>query len=72
LKHTFFCPGRFEREANEFAGQLLFDERLAGGEYDINLGRYVREEEIVELVGYRSNEILPLYINLKTCINLKM
>ena len=25
IEHTFFSPGRFEREANEFAWQLLFE-----------------------------------------------
>ncbi|SFM22129.1 ImmA/IrrE family metallo-endopeptidase [Pelosinus propionicus] len=53
IEHTFFSPGRFEREANEFAWQLLFDEEACRVEYDNDLGRYVREEGIVELVGYR-------------------
>ena len=53
IEHTFFSPGRFEREANEFAWQLLFDEESCRSDYDGDLGRYAREEGIVELVGYR-------------------
>lgn len=32
---------------------LLFDEEACRVEYDNDLGRYVREEGIVELIGYR-------------------
>lgn len=53
MEHTLFSPSRFEREANEFAWQLLFDEGSCRVEYDNDLGRYAREEGIVELVGYR-------------------
>ncbi|WP_229537009.1 hypothetical protein [Pelosinus baikalensis] len=56
-KHTFFSPGRFEREANEFAWQLLFDEEACRVEYDNDLGRYVREEGIVGLVGIGSSKL---------------
>ncbi|HEY3362150.1 MAG TPA: ImmA/IrrE family metallo-endopeptidase [Methanosarcina sp.] len=55
IEHTFFSPGRFEREANEFAWLLLFDEESCRVEYDNDLSRYVREEGIVDLVGYRRN-----------------
>jgi len=48
-------PWSFEREANKFAWQLLFDEEACRVEYDNDLGRYAREEGIVELVGYRKN-----------------
>jgi Zn-dependent peptidase ImmA (M78 family) len=53
IENTFFSPSRFEREANEFAWLLLFDEEACRVEYDNDLGRYVREEGIVELIGYR-------------------
>ncbi|MCC5464494.1 hypothetical protein [Pelosinus baikalensis] len=43
-----------EREVNEFAWQLLFDEGACRFKYDNDLGRYVREEGIVELVSYRN------------------
>ncbi|AIF51829.1 ImmA/IrrE family metallo-endopeptidase [Pelosinus sp. UFO1] len=57
IEHTFFSPGRFEREANEFAWQLLFDEESCRSDYDNDLGRYAREEGIVELVDYMKNNI---------------
>ena len=53
MENTLFSPGRFEREANEFAWQLLFDEESCRSDYDGDLGRYAREEGIVELIGYR-------------------
>lgn len=53
IEHTFFSPSRFEREANEFAWQLLFDEEICQSEYDNDIDRYVLEEGIVELVGHR-------------------
>jgi hypothetical protein len=53
IEHTFFSLGRFEREANEFAWLLLFDEESCQVEYDGDIYRYVRDEGIVELVGYR-------------------
>ena len=56
IEHTFFSPGRFEREANEFAWQLLFDEEACRVEYDNDLGRYAREEGIVELSKYMKNK----------------
>ncbi|WP_158442801.1 hypothetical protein [Pelosinus sp. UFO1] len=34
IEHTFFSPGHFEREANEFAWQLLFDEEVCRSDYD--------------------------------------
>lgn len=46
-------PSRFEREVNEFAWQLLFDEEACRFEYDNDIGRYVREEGIVEWVSCR-------------------
>jgi Zn-dependent peptidase ImmA (M78 family) len=40
IEHTVFSPDRFEREANKFAWQLLFDEEACRVEYDNDLGRY--------------------------------
>lgn len=55
IEHTFFSPSRFEREANEFAWQLLFDEECCCLEYEGDIDRYVYEEGIVELSGYKKN-----------------
>ena len=55
IENTFFSPSRFEREANEFAWLLLFDEEYCEYHYGGDIDRYVREEGIVELVGCKKN-----------------
>ena len=52
LEHTLFAPGQFEREANEFAWHLLFDEGFCQYHYDGDIDRYIREEGIAELAKY--------------------
>ncbi|MCC5468522.1 hypothetical protein [Pelosinus baikalensis] len=44
IEHTFFSPGRFKRETNEFTWQLLFDAEAYRFEYDNDLGRYIWEK----------------------------
>lgn len=52
IEHTFYSPGRFEREANEFAWQLLFDEDYCDYAYEGDIDRYVKEEGLFELKKY--------------------
>ena len=49
VNHTFFTPGKFEREANEFAWYLLFDEKECRYDYDGDVLRYVKETGIAEI-----------------------
>jgi Zn-dependent peptidase ImmA (M78 family) len=53
IAHTFFSPGRFEREANEFAWLLLFDEEDCKYTYCGDIDWYVIETGIVELAKYK-------------------
>jgi hypothetical protein len=62
IEHTFFSPGRFKREANEFAWRLLFDEEACRVEYD--LASYVTEE------GIALNNSLLFYDYIYPSVNL--
>lgn len=53
VEHTFFSPGRFEREANEFAWNLLFDKTCCDYDCCGDVNRYVVETGIMELLPNR-------------------
>lgn len=53
IEHTFFSPGRFEREANVFAWLLLFDEEDCKYTYCGDIDWYVIETGIAELAKYK-------------------
>ena len=50
---TYFLPGRFEREANDFAWHLLFDEDECRYECGGQVNRYVCENGLAEI--YETN-----------------
>lgn len=52
IEHTFFSPGRLEREANEFAWHLLYDQEYCQYAYEGYVDRYVKEEGLTELSLY--------------------
>lgn len=54
VEHTFFAPGRFEREANEFAWLLLYNEEECAYDCCGDINRYVCETGIAELLPYAS------------------
>jgi Zn-dependent peptidase ImmA (M78 family) len=51
-QNTLQCPGKFEREANEFAWELLYDEEYCQYAYDGDIDWYIKEEGIAELAKY--------------------
>ncbi|WP_373325681.1 ImmA/IrrE family metallo-endopeptidase [Sporomusa paucivorans] len=52
LEHTLYSPGKFERQANEFAWWLLYDKEYCAYAYNGDLERYAKEEGFFELTKY--------------------
>ena len=55
VNHTYFLPGRFEREANDFAWNLLFDERECRYDYGGNVDHYIRATGLTEICQFTQN-----------------
>ncbi len=52
LEHTLYSPEKFERQANEFAWWLLYDEEYCNFAYGGDIDRYAKEEGLFELGEY--------------------
>ncbi len=51
IEHTYYALGKYERQANEFAWQLFFDETDCIDNYEGNVNYYASSNEILELLN---------------------
>ena len=51
IEHTYYALGKYERQANEFAWQLFFDENDCIDNYEGNVNYYAYSNEISELLN---------------------